>query len=175
MPALKRETGPSVLVVDDDPNELRALVIGLRLEGFDAAGAPDGSTAQRMLAEKTYAAAIIDLMMPEINGLQLARALRTSFPAVITILMSAYHLSPKQLSRADTGAMGFVPKPFRFDELVRFIRSKIDPRAASDAPFESRRGTRTRNGEPDFFPPFEIPSKRSSQIPALVQNGATTK
>jgi FixJ family two-component response regulator len=107
--------------------------------------------------------------MPEINGLQLARALRTSFPAVTTILMSAYHLSPMQLSRADTGVVGFVPKPFRFDELVRFIRSKIDPRAVSDAAFESRPKTRARNGEPDFFSPFEIPPKRTSQVPSQAQ------
>jgi DNA-binding response OmpR family regulator len=175
MPALERETGPSVLVVDDDPNELRALVIGLRLEGFDAAGAPDGSCAQRMLAEKSYAAAIIDLMMPEINGLQLARALRTSFPKVTTILMSAYHLSPVQLSRADTGVVGFVPKPFRFDELVRFIRVKIDPGAVPDPTFEGRPKPRSRNGEPDLFSPFEIPSKRTSQAPAQAQSGGQTK
>ena len=137
MPALEKKTNSGILVVDDDPNEMRSLVIGLRLEGFDAVGAPGGTEAMTMLRDGNYCAVLIDLMMPEINGLQLARTIRASYPLMTTILMSAYHLSPIQLARADTGVVGFVPKPFCFDELVRFIQSKIDPdgpRKASHGP-----------------------------------------
>ncbi|MDJ0764123.1 MAG: response regulator [Myxococcota bacterium] len=131
MPALEKKRRLRILVVDDDPNEMRSLVIGLRLEGFDAEGASSGADAIALLKQDTYSAIIIDLMMPEMNGLQLARAIRTSFPSVPAILMSAYHLSPIQLARADTGVVGFVPKPFCFDELVRFIHKKIDPQSVS--------------------------------------------
>ena len=129
MPALEKKTGPRILVVDDDPNEMRSLVIGLRLEGFDAVGAASGAAALTMLGEKDYSAIIIDLMMPEMNGLQLARTVRKTHAHVTTMLMSAYHLSPVQLARADTGVVGFIPKPFAFEELVRFIQFKIDPNA----------------------------------------------
>jgi DNA-binding response OmpR family regulator len=116
-----------ILVVDDDPNEMKSLVIGLKLEGFDALGAPSGNAAISQLADGAFSAILVDLMMPEMNGLQLARKVRASFPNIITILMSAYHLSPVQLARADSGVVGFVPKPFSFEELVRFIELKIDP------------------------------------------------
>jgi DNA-binding response OmpR family regulator len=132
MPALESKSGRKILVVDDDVNEMRSLVIGLKLEGFEAEGATSGQDALVKLEEGCYVAVIIDLMMPEMNGLQLARAIRSSSPTVTTMLMSAYHLSPVQLARADTGVVGFIPKPFCFEELVRFIHSKIDPEAAGE-------------------------------------------
>ncbi len=132
MPALEKKSGQRILVVDDDPNEMRSLVIGLRLEGFDAVGVSSGADALTTLSGGSFQAMIIDLMMPEMNGLQLARAVRSDHPSMTTILMSAYHLSPVQLARADTGVVGFVPKPFCFEELVRFIQSKIDPEVAAD-------------------------------------------
>ena len=132
MPALEKKDNLKILVVDDDPNEMRSLVIGLRLEGFDAIGASSGPTALNMLDQESFRVVIIDLMMPEMNGLQLARAVRDSYPSITTLLMSAYHLSPVQLARADTGVAGFVPKPFCFEELVRFIQSKVDPDALSE-------------------------------------------
>jgi len=123
-------SGPRLLIVDADPNELKMLVIGLELEGFQVVGSESSAEAVRLLETSSFDAALIDLMMPEMNGLQLARAARSASPGVTTILMSAYHLSPVQLARADTGAVGFVPKPFLFDDLVSFIHAKTTRRSA---------------------------------------------
>lgn len=142
IPALDKRKHLRVLVVDDDLNEMRSLVIGLRLEGFDAAGVESGAAAMAMLRERPFNAVIIDLMMPEMNGLQLARAVREVHPSITTILMSAYHLSPVQLARADTGVAGFVPKPFCFEDLVRFIQAKVDP----TAPLEPHRSKASDQG-----------------------------
>lgn len=166
MPALEKEEGLKVLVVDDDPNEMRSLIIGLRLEGFDAVGASTGAVALSMLSEQSFSVVIIDLMMPEMNGLQLARAVRASFPSVTTLLMSAYHLSPVQLARADTGVAGFIPKPFCFEELIRFIHSKIDPDSSQlSAPTSLDRGT-------ELNTPIDVSASAhdsNSQIPATDQ------
>jgi DNA-binding response OmpR family regulator len=146
------KNGPAVLVVEDEPNELKALLIGLELEGFQVVGASSGAEALARLGEVRYAIALIDLMLPETNGIQLAREVKLKHPDVATILMSAYHLSPVQLARADTGAVGFVPKPFRFDELVQFIRTKVDPRQSQlnvTAP-----GTDRERG---MTSPFDVP------------------
>jgi DNA-binding NtrC family response regulator len=151
LPSLEKRKGPAILVVDDDLNEMRSMVIGLRLEGFDAEGANSGLKAIEMMSSRTYSAVVIDLMMPEMNGLQLARNVRSSFPGIPTILMSAYHLSPVQLARADTGVVGFVPKPFSFDDFVRFLQQKIDPSLAIDS--------RSLKEEEDtgLHPPIDIP------------------
>ena len=117
-----------VLIVDDEENHRRTLAIGLRLEGFEVREAPDGEAALSQLEDGgELDFAIVDLMMPGINGLDLARRLKVHRPGVQVVLTSAYHLSERQLARADVGAIGFVPKPYHLDELVGFLRAKTPP------------------------------------------------
>ena len=144
----------SILVIDNDPNELKALVIGFSLEGFDSVGADSSSEAIQMLKKKRFAAALIDLMMPRMNGLQLARAIRSTSPDVRTILMSEYHLSPVQLARANTGAVGFVPKPFLFEDLVRFVQAKTTQGIPSTKRTKPS-SFRVRDG--GLHSPFDVP------------------
>jgi CheY-like chemotaxis protein len=148
---------PRVLVVDDNPGEVKALRIGLDLEGFLVTGVTAGRDALTQLGEHPYALVLIDMMMPEMNGLELARAVRDAHPTIPTILMSAYHLSPVQLARADTGAVGFVPKPFDFEELVRFIRRKI----GLGAERETTPPQRSHPGRAGLGSPFDVPEPTS--------------
>src|SRR5262245_13276169 len=114
---------PVILIVDDEENQRRALSIGLRLDGFDVLVAASGADALRLLAQPpSVDIALIDLMMPGLNGLELARQIRTTFPVVRVVLSSAYHLSARQVERADCGAVGFVPKPYKLAELCTFLR-----------------------------------------------------
>jgi CheY-like chemotaxis protein len=116
---------PRVLIVDDEENQRRALSIGLKLEGFEVVLAPSGCDALKLLGSTPpIDVALIDLMMPGLNGLDLARQMRRSFPHVRVVLSSAYHLSARQVERADCGAVGFVPKPYKIGELCDFLRSK---------------------------------------------------
>jgi CheY-like chemotaxis protein len=116
---------PRVLIVDDEENQRRTLAIGLRLEGFEVMVAASGTEALRLLAgPPTVDVAMIDLMMPGLNGLELARQIRRAFPHVRVVLSSAYHLSARQVERADCGAVGFVPKPYKITELCSFLRTK---------------------------------------------------
>jgi DNA-binding response OmpR family regulator len=115
-----------VLVVDDEANHVRVLAIGLRIEGFDVLTATDADSAHRALAQNAgIDLVIVDLMMPGTNGIQFARDLRQRYPEMRVVLTSAYHLSERQLVRADCGAVGFVPKPYDLTELARFLRSKL--------------------------------------------------
>ena len=114
-----------VLVVDDEVNQGRALALGLRLEGFDVSTALDAEEALTSLTETPANIAILDLMLPGINGIELARRLTRLYPDMLLVLTSAYHLSERQLVRADCGVVGFVPKPYRLDELADFLRAKL--------------------------------------------------
>jgi CheY-like chemotaxis protein len=125
---------PRVLIVDDEENQRRTLSIGLKLEGFEVVVAGSSIEALRLLtASPPIDLALIDLMMPGLNGLELARQIRQMFPHVRVVLSSAYHLSARQVERADCGAVGFVPKPYRLAELSSFLRAKVKP-APSPAP-----------------------------------------
>jgi DNA-binding response OmpR family regulator len=113
------------LVVDDEANHARVMAIGLRIEGFDVDTAANAEAAMVQLDNGAFDLAIVDLMMPGINGIQLARMVREQHPKTRVVLTSAYHLSERQLLRADCGAVGFVPKPFDLGELALFLKSKL--------------------------------------------------
>lgn len=118
---------PRVLIVDDEENQRQSLALGLTSDGFDCVEAESGEAALATLAHGRIDVALVDLMMPGLSGLELARRIRWSFPTVMVVLASAYHLSSRQLTRADCGAVGFVPKPYHLPDLCAFLRQKISP------------------------------------------------
>lgn len=131
-PAPPREVAtamPRVLIVDDEEKLRKALAIGLKMEGFDVVTAASGEDAMRALAEKTVDIAMIDLMLAGTNGLEVARQIRRTYPSVRIVISSAYHLSARQVERADCGAVGFVPKPYQLSELSLFLRAKAGAEA----------------------------------------------
>jgi len=128
---------PRLLVVEDEASHARVTAIGLRIEGFEVEIAPTADAALKALDAEPFDMAVVDLMLPGTNGLQLARMVRERHPDTRVVLTSAYHLSERQLVRADCGAIGFVPKPFDLGELARFLRSKLQAPAGEDRPFAS--------------------------------------
>ncbi len=126
-----------VLVVDDETNYARVMAIGLGVEGFAVESVPTAERALDALAQESFDLAIVDLMMPGTNGIQLARLMRERHPHTLVVLMSAYHLSERQLVRADCGAVAFLAKPFDLTELARFLRAKLSSSGAV-GPFEFR-------------------------------------
>jgi DNA-binding response OmpR family regulator len=117
--------------VDDEESQVRALDMGLRLEGFEVSTAREAESAMDALRLGPVDIAIVDLMMPGINGIELARKIRDLFPSTRVVLTSAYHLSETQVSRADCGVVGFVPKPYILAELACFLRAKLAPAASN--------------------------------------------
>ena len=125
---------PRILIVDDQENHRKSLAIGLRLEGYQVLEAEDGESALTVLGAERVDLAIVALMMPGINGLDLARRMRFRHPEVGVVLTSAYHLSERQLQRAEIRVMGFVPKPFEMTELVRFLQTKLPAEVTGELP-----------------------------------------
>lgn len=111
-----------ILIVDDEANHRRSLSISLRMEGYEVIEAPDGEHALAKIAEQAVDIVVCDLMMPRVDGLELARRLRFTHPTTRVILMSAYHLTRAQLERAQVGEIGFLPKPYAFEQL----RAQLD-------------------------------------------------
>jgi DNA-binding response OmpR family regulator len=118
---------PSILLVDMPEGDAAVLASALRVEGFEVVVAESAVAARGALATGTVAIAVIDLMMRSegsTNGLELAREIRAHHPTVRVLLTSAYHLSERQLERADCGVSGFIPKPYDVAEVVAFVRQK---------------------------------------------------
>jgi DNA-binding response OmpR family regulator len=121
-----------LLIVDEDANQTRSMAIGLRGQGFEVRSASDAGGALGLLAAEPFDVAMVDLMMPGTNGIQLARMVRERHPNIRVVLTSAYHLSGPQLLHADCGAVGFVPKPFDLAELASFLKAKLSCRETAN-------------------------------------------
>src|SRR5580704_2815770 len=148
-----------VLVVDDEENQVRVLAIGLKMEGFEVLSARSADVAFDILAREAVDLAIVDLMMPGTNGLELARQVRAHYPTVRVVLTSAYHLSERQLARADCGVVGFVPKPYELAAGVGGAAGEAR-RSTTGVPRDSKRafpGCASIHS-PTIYPPSGSPS-----------------
>ncbi len=113
----------TILIVDDEPNQRRVLRIALEELGFEVCEAADGREALDVLDTREVDVAVVDLMMPELDGAELMRRMRFRHPSVPVILTSAYHLNPIQMERGRLDAVGFLPKPFEVSDLLALVRS----------------------------------------------------
>ncbi|GIE97725.1 response regulator [Paractinoplanes rishiriensis] len=111
-----------VLVVDDDPQILRALRINLRARDYEVHTAADGATALRAAAEHAPDLVVLDLGLPDVDGVDVIRGLRgwTTMPIVV---LSGRADSHDKVDALDAGADDYVTKPFGIDELLARIRA----------------------------------------------------
>jgi len=118
-----------VLVVDDEPQILRALRINLRARKYDVDVAPDGTAALRAAAAHPPDIVVLDLGLPDIDGIEVIRGLR-GWTSVPIIVLSGRAGSQDKVAALDAGADDYVTKPFGVDELLARIRA-VGRRASS--------------------------------------------
>jgi diguanylate cyclase (GGDEF)-like protein len=116
-----------VLVVDDDPDIVRFVQVNLEVEGFDVIGARNGFEALRMAIRDRPDLAVIDVMMPGVDGLELTRRLRNNpaTSAMPIIMLTAKGQTVDKVIGLTAGADDYVLKPFDTMELVARIRSML--------------------------------------------------
>jgi len=124
-----------ILAVDDDPALLRTLTINLRARGYQVETAGDGRSALQVVAERRPDLVLLDLGLPDIDGISVLTQLR-SFAAVPVLVLSARHASDDKVEALDLGADDYVTKPFGMEELLARIRAALrhSPLAASTPP-----------------------------------------
>ena len=123
-----------ILIVDDEPQILRALRINLTARQYDVHVAADGAEALRTAASARPDLIVLDLGLPDIDGVQVIRELRTWTPVPIVVL-SGRADSRDKVDALDAGADDYVTKPFSIDELLARIRAvtrrRVGPELAS--------------------------------------------
>ncbi|HEY0688938.1 MAG TPA: response regulator [Kribbella sp.] len=120
-----------VLIVDDDTQLLRALSINLRARNYEVDVAPDGRTALATAARNAPNLVILDLGLPDIDGVEVVHSLRGWSTAPIVVL-SARGAQAEKVTALDAGADDYVTKPFGMDELLARIRSALRRAAPTD-------------------------------------------
>ena len=123
----------TILIVEDEKKIARFLELELRHEGYEVLTAFDGRTGLETAQEKDPDLLILDLMLPELSGIEVCRRLRHTSDLPIIMLTAKDDVSDKVMG-LDMGADDYVTKPFAIEELLARIRVALKKRRAKDAP-----------------------------------------
>ena len=126
-PALRRADGSPVrvLVVDDETTLSELVSMALRYEGWDVRTAADGSSAVRTAREFRPDAVVLDVMLPDVDGLEVLRRLRGQTPHVPVLFLTAKDAVEDRVAGLTAGGDDYVTKPFSLEELVARVRGLL--------------------------------------------------
>ncbi len=119
-----------LLVVEDEPRMLELLRRGLTEEGHNVVCASDGSEGWELAHAYEFDALVLDIMLPRMNGIDLARKLRQERIATPVLMLTAKDSVPDVVRGLDAGADDYLTKPFSFNELLARLRA-VQRRATS--------------------------------------------
>ena len=116
---------PRVLVVDDEPAVRRALERALTLDNYTVELAADGQEALDVLAQSPADAVVLDIMMPRIDGLEVARRMRKAGDRTPILMLTARDAVDDRVTGLDVGADDYLVKPFALRELQARLRALL--------------------------------------------------
>jgi two-component system OmpR family response regulator len=114
-----------VLVVDDEPNITELVSLSLRYEGFDVISAHDGRGALRAVREFKPALVILDVTMPDIDGLEVVRRMRADNIWMPVIFLTARDATDDKVAGLTVGGDDYITKPFSLDELIARVQATV--------------------------------------------------
>jgi two-component system, OmpR family, response regulator len=114
-----------ILVVEDDPKIGSFVAGGLKQHGFAVDVARDGDDALALALSTTYDAAIVDVMLPQLDGLSLVRRLRAKHNLLPVLFLSARGSVDDRISGLEAGGDDYLTKPFSFSELLARVQALI--------------------------------------------------
>jgi DNA-binding response OmpR family regulator len=112
-----------LLVVEDEPRMLELLRRGLTEEGHNVVCASDGGEGWELAHTYEFDAVVLDIMLPKMNGFELARKLRQERVATPVLMLTAKDSVPDVVRGLDAGADDYLTKPFSFNELLARLRA----------------------------------------------------
>ncbi|NOU98154.1 response regulator [Paenibacillus sp. LMG 31456] len=116
--------GIKILLVDDEPNIVQFLELGLQNEGFEVQSANDGMTAISMMKQFQPHVAILDVMMPGMDGFEVCRMIKKT-ENVAVIMLTAKDEVDDRVKGLTLGADDYMIKPFSFEELLARIYARV--------------------------------------------------
>ena len=118
-------TAGRLLLVEDDRGVRESLARALQFEGYTVDTAPDGLEALDRITNDPPDAVVLDVMMPKLDGLEVARRLRKRGVALPILMLTARHEVTDRVAGLDAGADDYLVKPFALDELLARVRALL--------------------------------------------------
>ncbi|MCK9899236.1 DNA-binding response regulator [Parafrankia colletiae] len=130
-------TSPRILVVDDENTLSELLSMALRYEGWEVRTAPDGREALQVARGFRPDAVVLDMMLPDMDGLDVLRRLRAERPDVPVLFLTARDAVEDRVAGLTAGGDDYVTKPFSLEELVARLRGLLRRLHRATAPDEA--------------------------------------
>lgn len=121
----KRPTKASILLVEDEENLHETLRLNLEIEGFEVTSAYNGAQALKAIAEEYFDLIILDIMLPEIDGINVTERVRLQNLEMPILILSAKNSSTDKILGLRTGADDYLTKPFNLEELLLRVNKLI--------------------------------------------------
>ncbi len=121
-----------ILIVDDDPSLREFLEIFFLNEGYGVLCASDGTEALEILKKENVALVLTDMKMPEMDGLQLLRAIKEEHPGLPVIMITAFASLESAVEAMNEGAWDYLPKPFQLEEVREVVEKALSSANATE-------------------------------------------
>jgi two-component system OmpR family response regulator len=122
-----------VLVVDDEATLAELMSMALRLEGWEIKSAPDGTTAVRTAREFRPDAVVLDIMLPDFDGLEVLRRMRADLPNLPVLFLTAKDAIEDRIAGLTAGGDDYVTKPFSLEEVTLRLRALLRRTGVTEA------------------------------------------
>ncbi|HNR39073.1 MAG TPA: sigma-54 dependent transcriptional regulator [Acidobacteriota bacterium] len=129
MTTKERPDQERILLIDDEAIMHDVLGTLLRKEGYILDGAVNGREGLEKFSANAYDLVLVDLMMPELDGMEVLHEIRLLDPQAVLIMITAYGTIESAVTATRNGAYGFITKPFKNDELLLEIKNGLQKRA----------------------------------------------
>ncbi|MFI5186802.1 MAG: response regulator transcription factor [Chitinophagales bacterium] len=120
------EKRPSILLVDDEENLHEALKLNLELEGYEVTSAFNGAAALKAVDAEYFDLIILDVMLPEMDGIAVTETIRLQNLEVPILILSAKNTSAERVLGLKKGADDYLTKPFNLEELILRVQKLIE-------------------------------------------------
>jgi DNA-binding response OmpR family regulator len=114
-----------ILVVDDEKKIADTLAERLRLRGFDAVTVYDGASALSMVHEESFDGIVLDLRLPDINGIEVLRQTMKEFPAIRVVILSGHGTESDFQTSLELGAIACFQKPADIAKLTKALAESV--------------------------------------------------
>jgi len=162
-----------ILIIEDNPKMAGALQRGLNEHGFAADVAHTGYDGEDLGASDSYDLIILDLMLPDRDGIEVCRSLRRRKVATPIVMLTAFSATEEKIDGLDAGADDYLTKPFEFEELLARVRAILRRGEATESrllkhhdlelDLYTRRATRGEEA-------FELSNKEFALLEYLMRN-----
>jgi len=117
---------PSILIIDDDENIAKTFTAVLEKQGYSVDTAKDGGEAVRKSNIERYDVALVDIRLPDIDGIQLLTKMRKTVPKTLRIIITGYPSVQNAIEAINKGADGYIVKPIDPEDLLAKIKEQLE-------------------------------------------------